>query len=87
MIISLNENIIQANLDDEYVLFDPENSNYINLNSSASLISNFLKVPVSEEDLLKKLSESIDENIETLKSDLKFFIDQAKKKNLIKINV
>ena len=86
MLISKNPNIVEALLDSEYVLFDQEKYNYINLNSSASLIWELIKNPIKKESLLLKLIKEVDEDKEIIKSDLESFIKQASRKNIICLN-
>ena len=83
MLITSNEKIIEALLDEEYVLYNPINNSYINLNDSASLIWGLIKTPTTKDSIIKKLLAITNAKPQTLKEDLDYFLKEAKDKDLI----
>ena len=81
----LDQDIVDANLDDSLVLLHVEHGKYYDLNQTSSSIWNWLKEPLSVEELSFKLSEVYDCTKESCYNDVVSFLHQLIKLELLSI--
>lgn len=82
MKFAINPNVISSVLGDELILLDMDSGLYLKLNSSASLVWDFLKEGCSKELIYKRL-EKIYPNY-NIEKDLDIFFADAIEKGLLK---
>ena len=82
MKFAINPNVISSVLGDELILLDMDSGLYLKLNSSASLVWDFLKEGDSKESIYTRLKK-IYPNY-SIEKDLDIFFDDAIKKGLLK---
>lgn len=79
-------NITSAKLDSKYSLFIEDKGSYVNLNSTASLIWEFLETEISLDTLKRKILENYDVDDNDLEKDLTITLNEFKKLGIIEIN-
>ena len=79
-------NITSAKLDGKYSLFIEDKGSYVNLNSTASLIWEFLETEISLDTLKIKILENYDVDENDLEKDLIIILNEFKKLDIIEIN-
>ena len=79
----INENIHSAFLDNEICLFNNETNEYLNLNSTATIIWEFFSSPQSLQDINNKLLEKFNSDRESIINESKEFIEQLISLNII----
>ena len=83
MILKKNPSVIYSNLDSEVCLFNPNSGEYLNLNSTGSLIWDLLDKFSSFNSISKKLLEIFDTKEETIIYEFKNFINDSEKLGII----
>ena len=78
-----NPQIVYASLDSEICLFNPERGEYLNLNSTASLIWNLIDESSTFDGIANKLKELFDMKDANYIEELKDFIEESKKHNIL----
>ena len=81
--LKINKKCVYTDLNDEVVILNVESGEYIELNSSASYIWNFINEFSNYDIVLNELCDHFEEEREILKKDLDNFIQEAVKKGLI----
>jgi hypothetical protein len=81
--LSRNPEICAAELDGEVCLFNPENAQYLNLNSTGSSIWNLLDAPAELEELIFNLQARFAVDPETCRHETKAFVIVALKLGML----
>ena len=79
-------NTTSAKLNGKYSLFIKDKGSYVNLNSTASLIWEFLEYEVSIDALKNKILENYNVDENELEKDLTLFLKESKALGIIEIN-
>ena len=79
------DNITSAKLDGLLTLFVVNKGSYVNLNSTSSMIWDFLESKLTIKDLKKRCIEIYDVDDVTLEHDLRLFLNHAKEMDIIDI--
>ena len=79
------DNITAAKLDGLLTLFVVNKGSYVNLNSTSSMIWEFLESKLTMKDLKKRFIEIYDVDDVTLEHDLRLFLNYAKEMDIIDI--
>ena len=79
------DDITTAKLDDLFTLFVVKKGTYLNLNSTSSMIWEFLESKLTFKDLKKRILDIYDVDNDTLENDLEFFLNEAEKLDIIDI--
>ena len=85
MRIKKNPEVLSALLDQEWCLFVPSTSNYLNLNSTGSFLWELLEDTDDFNLIVKKVFENYDISIEDCKEKVKSFFYYAEKKKILNI--
>ena len=83
MPLSRNPEICAAVLDGEVCLFNPENAEYLNLNSTGSSIWNLLEAPSELDELIRNLQACYAVDADTCQSETKAFVAEALKRGML----
>ena len=83
MSLSRNPEICAAELDGEVCLFNPENAQYLNLNSTGSSIWNLLEAPAELEELIFTLQARYAVDPETCRHETEVFVAEALKQDML----
>jgi hypothetical protein len=81
--LSRNPEICAAELDGEVCLFNPENAEYLNLNSTGSSIWNLLDAPAELDELISTLQERYAVDADTCRSETEAFVAEALKRGML----
>jgi hypothetical protein len=84
-IITRNEKIMVADMDDEIVTMNIETGNYYNLGKTGSVIWNMLERPISVEALIEELKKKYNVSEEQCKEETLAFLNQLNKEGLITV--
>ena len=83
MYFKQSEKIASAELDSEICIFNPFEGSYVNLNNSASAIWKMLEKSINFEEIIENLMKIYDIDEEICKKEVKYFLAEAKKAQLI----
>ena len=83
MPLSRNPEICAAERDGEVCLFNPENAEYLNLNSTGSSIWNLLDAPAELDELISTLHERYAVDADTCRSETEAFVAEALKRGML----
>jgi hypothetical protein len=83
VLLRRNPDICAAELDGEVCLFNPENAEYLNLNTTGSCIWTLLDTPSNFEDLMRNLQDRYDVAEETCRIETEAFVAQAIKRGML----
>ena len=83
MSLSRNPEICAAELDGEVCLFNPENAQYLNLNSTGSSIWNLLDVPMDVDALISDLQGRYSVDPHTCRKETEVFVAEALKRGML----
>lgn len=84
-IIQRNSNQISSEIDNEVVMLSIENEEYYNLNEIGSEIWNNISNPISFKDLISRLTDLYNIDAETCIIEVKSFLHELYKHNLLNI--
>ena len=79
------DDITTAKLDALFTLFVVKKGTYLNLNSTSSMIWEFLESKLTFKDLKKRILDIYDVDNDTLENDLELFLNEAEKLDIIDI--
>lgn len=83
VLLSRNPDICAAELDGEVCLFNPESSDYLNLNVSGSFIWTLLDTPSDLEDLIRDLQGRFEVDAATCRRETELFVAEALQRGML----
>ena len=83
MLIVRNPEVCAAELDGEICLFEPIKAEYLNLNSTGSVIWNLLEEPTELNHLVEALQSRYDVDLETCRQQTEAFLGEALKRGML----
>ncbi len=84
-IIVKNTEILNTQLDDEYVLMSIEKSNYYGIDSIGSRIWQLLENEISVKEICEKLTSEYDVEFDNCVKDVISFLDELNNENIITV--
>ena len=83
MPLSRNPEICAAELDGEICLFNPENAEYLNLNSTGSTIWNLIDAPSEIDELISNLQARYAVDADICRIETEAFVAEALKRGML----
>jgi len=80
----INDEILWREVDDEVVIVDPDRDDYFYLNSTGKEIWELINKGCSIEKIIEVVSNKYKEDREKIRKDIKKFIDNLRKKNILR---
>ena len=72
-----------AEIDEEICIFSPANAEYFSLNKTATYIWGLLESPLTFDEIVDKLIQRFEINVEICREETKKFLKEAKNKKII----